>query len=96
MLFGGFLIYHAPELRVFIDDRCELYGDRWLEEFADAEAHHPERIERWAEEYGFDRALVIPGSGFDRYLRGADGWVRIDGTADAVLYRRAAGGGAGE
>jgi hypothetical protein len=89
MLFGGFLIYKAPEMRVFIDDRCELYGDRWLEEFADAQEHHPERIEEWAQQYRFDRALVIPGSGFDRYLSDADGWRRVGGTADAVLYRRA-------
>jgi hypothetical protein len=90
MLFGGFLIYYAPEMRVFIDDRCELYGDRRLEDFADAQEHHPERIEKWADEYRFDRALVLPGSGFDRYLSDADGWRRVDGAANAVLYRRVA------
>src|SRR5207248_348962 len=50
MLFGGFLIYFTPDLKVFVDDRCELYGDRWLGEYADAYYHHPERIERWAQE----------------------------------------------
>ncbi|HBI45388.1 MAG TPA: hypothetical protein DDY78_21430 [Planctomycetales bacterium] len=90
MLFGGFLIYFTPDLRVFIDDRCELYGDRWLEQFADAQEHHPERIELWADEYGFDRALVLPGSGFDRYLSDADGWALVRRTPEAVLYRRGA------
>jgi len=30
---GGFLIGHTPGLKVFIDDRCELYGDARLIEF---------------------------------------------------------------
>jgi hypothetical protein len=89
MLFGGFLIYYTPELRVFLDDRCELYGDRWLEEFADARDHHPERIEEWAAEFGFREALVVPGSGFDRYLGSREGWELAGRTSTAVLYRRA-------
>jgi hypothetical protein len=34
-LYGGFLIYHAPGYRVFVDDRCELYraaGDKKKDE----------------------------------------------------------------
>lgn len=88
MAYGGFLIYHTPSLRVFIDDRCELYGDRGLEEFADAQYYHPERIEAWADEYGFEYALVGCDSGFDRYLRDANGWELVRGTAGANLYRR--------
>jgi hypothetical protein len=87
MMFGGFLIYCTPDLRVFIDDRCELYGDDWLEQYADAYYHHPERIEEWAKEYGFDRALVIPGSVFDGYLQHASGWAEAGRTEGAVLYR---------
>jgi hypothetical protein len=88
MLFGGFLTYYAPESRVFIDDRCELYGDPWLVQFAEARDHHPERIEQWANEYGFDRALVLPDSGFDRYLGGPGGWDLVRRTPYAVLYSR--------
>jgi hypothetical protein len=91
MLFGGFLIYFTPELRVFIDDRCELYGEERLKEFADASRHHPERVEQWAHEHGFDLALVLPGQGFDSYLRAAPGWVEVKRTEAAVLYRRACG-----
>jgi hypothetical protein len=90
MAFGGFLIYYTPNLRVYIDDRCELYGDRGLEDFADAEYHHPERIEAWAKEYGFEYALVEYDSGFDRYLRDADGWELVRGAAGANLYTRKA------
>ncbi len=28
--FGGFLIYHTPRLRIFVDDRCSLYGTDFL------------------------------------------------------------------
>jgi hypothetical protein len=88
MLFGGFLIYRTPGLRVFVDDRCELYGDEWLAKYADAYYHHPEWIEDWAGRYGFDQALVIPDSAFDGYLREAKGWSEVRRTAGAVLYRR--------
>src|SRR5262249_45700764 len=47
MLYGGFLIYHVPGLKVFIDDRCELYGDAWLTAYAEAEGREPGRIEAW-------------------------------------------------
>jgi len=42
-IYGGFLIYHTPGYRVFVDDRCELYrdpgdsyADQWLDEFVKA------------------------------------------------------------
>jgi hypothetical protein len=88
MLFGGFLIYFTPNLKVFVDDRCELYGDRWLGQYAEAYYHHPERIEAWAQEYGFDRALVVPDTALDHYLREASGWALVRRTEGAVLYRR--------
>src|SRR5262249_35164365 len=68
MLFGGFLIYYTPGLRVFIDDRCELYGDQYLLDYAEILSEKPERIEQWADVYGLDLALTAPGSGFDEYL----------------------------
>jgi hypothetical protein len=90
MLFGGFLIYEAPHLRVFIDDRCELYGEDFIEEYCEAGLHHPERIEVWADKYQFDLALVRPDpdAGFDGYLRQASGWTELQRTKAAVLYRR--------
>jgi hypothetical protein len=88
MLFGGFLIYHTPGLRVFIDDRCELYGDEGLLAYADALEHDPAQLDRWARDYGFDLALTANGSGFDRYLRYARGWTLVKETEAACLYRR--------
>jgi hypothetical protein len=91
MLYGGFLIYSAPEFRVFIDDRCELYGDSMLEAYADAAFRHPEKIDQWAREYGFELALVRIDSRFDDYLGRAAGWSVAARGAAAILYRRVPG-----
>ncbi|MCS6851841.1 MAG: hypothetical protein NZ700_11810 [Gemmataceae bacterium] len=85
---GGFLIWFTPSLRVFVDDRCEVYGNDWLREFDDAMKHHPERIEAWARQWGFDHALVEAGSPMDDYLRSAAAWVEVRRSEPAVLFRR--------
>jgi hypothetical protein len=89
--YGGFLIYHTPGLKVFIDGRCELYGDEWLMDYYAASQGDPRRIEGWAERYGFTLALVQSGSLFDRYLSDAPGWGLIRRNGTAALYRRVAG-----
>ena len=88
MLFGGFLIYYTPGLRVFIDDRCEIYGDDGLLAYAGALERDPAQVDRWAQEFGFDLALTATGSAFDRYLRRANGWALVRETEVASLYRR--------
>jgi hypothetical protein len=44
--------------------------------------------ERWAQQYGFDRALVITGSMLDDYLRRATGWRLIRQTRVAAFHAR--------
>jgi len=88
MLFGGFLIYYTPALSVFIDDRCELYGDERLRAYARALYDDPAQIETWATQYGFDTALVQTGNALDIYLQHADAWKMIRRTQAATLYRR--------
>jgi hypothetical protein len=88
ILFGGFLIYYAPSLKVFIDDRCELYGDAWLLQYREAVQHAPGQIERWQKLYHFPYALVITRSSFDRYLSEAPDWTLVTKTDTATLYRR--------
>jgi hypothetical protein len=87
-LYGGFLIYFTPGLKVFIDDRCELYGDEWLTEYSDAMQSDPKRIDRWLEMYNFSYALVARRSTFDRYLEQGSGWAVVKRTDSAVLYER--------
>ncbi len=86
-LYGGFLIYYAPRLRVFIDDRCELYGDSGLSRYMDAVAN-PSKIDEFAEEYGFQYALVKDDSSFDLYLSNSKHWSVIGRTETTALYRR--------
>jgi hypothetical protein len=89
-LFGGFLIYHTPGLRVFVDDRCELYGDQWLHDYVRAERDDTTtKIHEWEARYPpFDIALTQTGSGFDTYFGHSDEWVAIRRTETASLYRR--------
>jgi hypothetical protein len=88
MEFGGFLMYHTPGFRVFIDGRCELYGDEGLMDYVHALHDDPSQIEHWADQYGFDTALLRPDSAFDLYLQNASGWSMTHRTESAVLYRR--------
>jgi hypothetical protein len=87
MKFGGFLMYHAPRLRVFIDDRCELYKDDFLREYAAAD---PAKIEKWAKEYNIRIALAEPGSAFDHHFRNDPGWKVMKAGKSATLYERVA------
>jgi hypothetical protein len=87
MSFGGFLIYYTPGLRVFIDDRCELYGDKGLIAYAQA-MQNPAQIDQWARQYGFEIALVEKESAFDRYLDSTREWIKMRQTVSASLYRR--------
>jgi hypothetical protein len=91
--YGGYLIYHAPGYRVFVDDRCELFGDDWLVRFVEADAEGTAAaMAGWQAEYGrFDFALTATtdrDAGFDWYFRTSPGWERVRRTDTATLYRR--------
>jgi hypothetical protein len=84
-LMGGFLIFYAPRLRVFIDDRCELYGDKFMLTVFNAPGR---TIEDWSKQYGFDIALTQEGSQYHNYLKLAPGWRLVKQTAAGSLYRK--------
>lgn len=88
MLFGGFLIYETPGLRVFIDDRCELYGNERLEQYRQAIHGETRWFDEWADRYGFEVALSVTGSTFDRWLERSPDWEVVRATKPATLYRR--------
>jgi hypothetical protein len=87
-LYGGFLIYYTPGLKVFIDDRCELYGDARLIELFEASTRTPSKIEEWAREYEIPYALVATGSSFDHHLEHSPEWAVLKRTTTASLYRK--------
>jgi len=88
--FGGYLIYTTPKLRIFVDDRCELYRDQWLWKYVQADMNGPtDAMREWESTYPhFDLALVRTDSGFDGYFRASPEWERIKATETATLYRR--------
>ncbi|MCE9561578.1 MAG: hypothetical protein K8U57_05945 [Planctomycetes bacterium] len=59
---GGYMIWYAPKLKIYMDDRCELYGDDMLKEYADTIKLPPEEFgvvfEGWREKWKFDRAII--------------------------------------
>ncbi len=84
---AGFVIYHAPRLRVFIDDRCALYGSELLRAYNEARQTDPAQLDRWQGQYGFEHALVATGMPFDRYLADSGRWTEVRRAATATLYR---------
>lgn len=75
---GGYLIY-AGRLPVFIDDRAELYGAEFFQEFVDTRRGTP----AWQaafERYGIEQALVANDAGLAGVLAG-EGW-RVDFSDD--------------
>jgi hypothetical protein len=87
MLFGGFLIFHTPQLAIFIDDRCEYYGREFLEAYVRAKRDEPGQVERWRRQYGFDHALVESGSAIDRYLDRSGRWRLVRRSGPAALWQ---------
>lgn len=92
---GGYIIYHAPGYKVFVDDRCELFGGAWLEAFV--RANHPDTpaaerakaIAGWEAEYGrFDFALTRADTGFEDYFKSAPGWECLKRAPVAAFYKR--------
>jgi hypothetical protein len=83
---GGFLIYNYPKLRVFIDGRCELYGEPFLRDFL-AAWQNPEMVGRWQAQYGFRAALIEADSPLRGYFDKTDEWQLVAETPTAKFYR---------
>ena len=87
---GGYIIYHAPGYKVFVDDRCEVFGGPWLVEFVKAgQSNTAMAMEKWQAAYGkFDFALTRTGTGFDDYFKTAPGWGCLKRGEKAAFYKR--------
>ncbi|MBX9584193.1 MAG: hypothetical protein K2X87_28165, partial [Gemmataceae bacterium] len=87
---GGWVIYHAPGYKVFVDDRCEVFGGPWLADFVKASSDDTAGAAAgWERAYGrFHFALTRAGTGFDRYLRDSPEWEEVKRTETAAFYKR--------
>jgi hypothetical protein len=88
MLFGGYLIFYTPRLHIFIDDRCDLYGDQFLLQYVRAQSAF---FDGWIQRSGARAALTEPGSAMDNYFKHQSGWRLEKRTAAADWYLKAAG-----
>ncbi|MFO0973498.1 MAG: hypothetical protein U1A27_08685 [Phycisphaerae bacterium] len=88
MRLGGWLTWHVPRARLFIDDRCELYSEAELVEYEQAAQHDPARIERWADDGDARLAFVIAGGSFDHHLSAAPRWRMLARDSAAACYER--------
>ncbi len=88
---GGFVIYHVPGYKVFIDDRCELMTGPWLVKFVHKSETPDNAIDDWQKEYGrFDFALTRTGTPFDEWFAESPVWQVVKVTPTATLYKRRA------
>lgn len=95
---GGYLIYHAPNLKVFMDDRCELYGDDNIQFYANTMGSPPQELgvvfEEWEKRYKFERAIVMTNPpeqekpSIERYLSSSPQWREVARGKRAVMYER--------
>ncbi|MDY3551075.1 hypothetical protein R5W24_000149 [Gemmata sp. JC717] len=88
-IYGGFVIYHAPGYKVFVDDRCELTGGPWLVNYVHAAEAPGAAVTDWQDRYGhFDFALTRTGTPFDEWFRAAPEWRPIKSAPTATFYTR--------
>lgn len=91
---GGFLLYFTPSLQIFMDDRCELYGDEGMRNYVNMLDDHPEWIDEvWSSRAPFDRAFVRRStkdepSKMDEYLKNSPLWREVATVGRGVLYER--------
>ncbi len=95
---GGYLIYHTPTLKVFMDDRCELYGDDYIRFYSDTMGRPPEEFgpifEYWAAAFQFERAIIMTNPPeqekppVERYLSGSPHWREVARGKRAAMYER--------
>ena len=85
---GGYLILHTdPPRPVFTDDRFELYGRKFLEQYLDAIQYGPgwnELLDR----HHFELVLIRPDVPLARVLRETAAWEVLHVDRAAILLRR--------
>lgn len=85
---GGFLIFHTPGLPVFIDDRCELFGEPFLRRYFEISAKDPAKFDELDAEYRFTHALVKRRTPIDEWLRLNPRWKLLGETPSATLFEK--------
>lgn len=86
---GGYLVWHGPQSRIFVDGRCEVvYPDSVLREYLGFFYGLPGGA-RILDRYPHDFVLVKPGTGAYRIVAADPRWKLVYQDAVAVLFARA-------
>jgi hypothetical protein len=87
--FGGFLIWHTPGCKIFFDDRFELCGDQFLNDYVNVVYEEPRRFDDWQRQYGFQWAFVHKEkpAALIEHLRQHPDWVIVDEGSTTMLLR---------
>jgi hypothetical protein len=84
---GGYLIWHAPELKVFIDARGDPYGSTGVfKDYMSAVSNqNPQAV---LDKYQVDYVLMPPTSQLSKSLKSSPLWTQLYGDENSVLLRR--------
>jgi hypothetical protein len=85
---GGFVEFHAPGLRTMIDDRCELFGNEFLERYVESERGTRGHTIAWADDWHCQFALVPQQSPQAEEFRNSSHWRLRAAAISACLFER--------
>lgn len=89
MSLGGFLSHEIPGIRIFGDDRCELYGDDFLRAWVRGERAW---YEDWVLRFDVRIAVAVGGTPLYEYLLATPAWHQVSTLRTASLFVRAGAG----
>jgi len=87
MLFGGFLTFYVPELKIAWDDRCELLKDEGLTKYLRLMESESE-MEDFLAEHDLELALTKTGTSFSQYFENSSNWRLLEKSGAALLHQR--------
>ncbi|MCG3130226.1 MAG: hypothetical protein FLDDKLPJ_00980 [Phycisphaerae bacterium] len=86
--FGGHLIHHAPHLRVYVDDRFELYRDEFIEAYERVMTQPRKYAEAVFEQGGVRSVIVGASTPLASFLDDRPGWRRVYADPTACVFVR--------
>jgi hypothetical protein len=87
---GGYFIWKLyPEYKVFIDGRADVYGDKFLEEFASAYHIKGEYWRVPLDRWNIQTVALPPDAPLVTALESSPGWTKIFEEPQAVILTRA-------
>jgi hypothetical protein len=84
--FGGYLIFHG--VRPFIDARADMYGDAFLNQYADITRPDPALLEQTLASKNIRWTILAANSPALAVMDGLSGWRRLYADAFAVVHVR--------